>query len=234
MHKLQKLLPSKKKVLLTSAVFGGFTGFGCYMHPQLRENPQSFAVGYRRYLREVAAGIRIGCSYKWNQNNITSELHTKNAKILYEMMRTNGGVYIKAGQSIAQMESLIPDEWIEIFEPMQQAAPTSPIEDVKRIVEEDIGRPLKEVFSEFSETPVASASLAQVHKAVLRETGELVAVKVQHPQILYNTEGDLAMCVLAGKLCDLLFTNFRYKWAFDETAKELPKELDFRKEMKNA
>lgn len=116
------------------------------------------------------------------------------------------------------MESLIPDEWIEVFEPMQMKAPTSPIDEVKRVLEEDLGRPISEVFSEFSETPVASASLAQVHKARLRSTGELVAVKVQHPQILTMTEGDLAMCVLAGQLCEFFFPNFRYKWAFDETA----------------
>ena len=48
------------------------------------------------------------------------------------------------------------------------------------------------------------------------------------------TEGDLAMCVLAGSLCEFFFENFRYKWAFDETAVQLPKELDFRKEMVNA
>ena len=81
------------------------------------------------------------------------------------------------------MESLIPDEWVEVFEPMQMQAPTTPYDEVKRVLEEDLGRPLEQVFSEFSERPVASASLAQVHKARLRESGEYVAVKVQHPQI---------------------------------------------------
>lgn len=222
MYKVKSLVPSKKKVLLMAslgpALLGGFTAFGCYMHPALLNNPQSFVIGYRRYLREVAAAIRIGLSYRWHWENITPELHSKNAKILFDMMSTNGGVYIKAGQSVGQMESLIPDEWIEVFEPMQMRAPTSPIEEVKRVLEEDLGRPLSEVFSEFSEKPVASASLAQVHKAKLRSTGEIVAVKVQHPQILTMTEGDLAMCALAGKLCELLFPNFRYAWAFDETA----------------
>ena len=94
------------------------------------------------------------------------------------MMKKNGGIYIKAGQSVSQMESLIPDEWIETFIPMQMQAPTSPFKEVRRVVTEDLGRPLEEVFSEFSETPVASASLAQVHRARLRATGEIVAVKV--------------------------------------------------------
>ena len=63
---------------------------------------------------------------------------------------------------------------------MLMEAPFSNFKDVKQIVEEDLGSRLTEVFSEFAETPIASASLAQVHKAKLRSTGETVAVKVQH------------------------------------------------------
>ena len=176
----------------------------------------------------------MAASYKWAGDVYTSELHYKNAKVMYNMMRTNAGMYIKAGQSVAQMQSLIPDEYIEVFEPMQQAAPTTPYSEVKEVLERDLGRKIEEIFSEFSQTPVASASLAQVHKAKLRETGEIVAVKVQHPTIQRNTDGDLAMCKLAGVLCEIIFTNFRYKWAFDETVKQVPKELDFKRELKNA
>jgi len=70
---------SKKVLLVPSAILGGFTGFGCYMHPALLQDPKKFATGYRRFLREVWAGLRIGLSYKWAGNNITSELHKKNA-----------------------------------------------------------------------------------------------------------------------------------------------------------
>ena len=79
------------------------------------------------------------------------------------------------------MGDLLPDEWIEVFEPMCNMAPTSPTKAVRQVVEEELGRPIEEVFSSFSEKPIASASLAQVHKAILKSTGEVVAVKVQHP-----------------------------------------------------
>jgi len=176
------LTPFRKAILATPLVLGGgVTALGFYMHPAFLKNPSNFFIGYRRYIREVVAAAKIGLSYKWAGDNITSELHTKNARIMYEMMKTNGGIFIKAGQQIAQLESLVPDEWIQVLEPMQMAAPTTSFERVKRVVEEDLGKPLDQVFSEFCETPVASASLAQVHKARLRETGEIVAVKVQHP-----------------------------------------------------
>ena len=120
----------------------------------------------------------MGLDYKLNWDNLTPEIHLRNAKIAYDVCKGNGGLYIKFGQAMSQMEALVPDEWVDTFEPMQQNCPTSPFKDVKQVVEGDLGRKLEDVFSEFEETPVASASLAQVHRARLRSTGELVAVKV--------------------------------------------------------
>lgn len=73
---------------------------------------------------------------------------------------------------------LVPTPYVEVFENMCQQAPKTPWEDVKAIVEQDLGAPIEQLFSKFSETPVASASLAQVHEAYLKSTGEKVAVKV--------------------------------------------------------
>ncbi len=52
-------------------------------------------------MREVSCAIRMAASYKWAGDTYTSELHYKNAKVMYDMMRKNGGMYIKAGQSVA-------------------------------------------------------------------------------------------------------------------------------------
>ena len=66
---------------------------------------------------------------------------------------------------------------------MLMEAPRTCYADVKSIVEEDLGCKIEEIYSEFAETPLASASLGQVHKAKLKSTGEIVAVKVQHKWI---------------------------------------------------
>ena len=92
-----------------------------------------------------------------------------------------------------QLEALVPPEYIKTFEPMCMRAPTTSFEDVKRIVEEESGKKLEELFEHFEERPIASASLGQVHKARLRSTGETVAVKVQHRWIRENVGGDLTM-----------------------------------------
>ena len=93
-------------------------------------------------------------------DNITSETHYKAANRMLEMFCANGGPYIKLGQVFGQLDQLVPAEYVEVFEPMLMAAPYSSFEDVKSIVEADTGRKLDDLFSEFDEEPIASASLA--------------------------------------------------------------------------
>ena len=91
---------------------------------------------------------------------ITDEIHEKAAKLLYECFAKNSGTYIKIGQMIGQLDLLVPEKYVEIFEPMCQEAPTTDWEDVKTIVEEELGRPMEEVFDKFEYKPIGSASLA--------------------------------------------------------------------------
>lgn len=135
---------------------------------------------------------------------ITSETHYKAANRMFRMFCANGGPYIKLGQMFGQLDQLMPREYIETFEPMCMKAPTTSFADVRTIVEEETGRKLEDTFSEFGEKPIASASLGQVHKARLRSTGQIVAVKVQHKWIKEQVPGDLRMiefgCGVAKKL----------------------------------
>ena len=132
----------------------------------------------RRGLRCVTTGTLMASDYIKAADNITSETHYKAANRMLQMFCDNGGPYIKLGQVFGQLDQLVPAEYVEVFEPMLMAAPFSSFEDVKQIVEEDLGCKMEEVFSEFEENPIASASLAQVHKAKLKSSGEIVAVKV--------------------------------------------------------
>jgi aarF domain-containing kinase len=127
----------------------------------------------------------------------------------------------------------MPQEYIEAFEPMCMKAPTTPFEDVRSIIELETGKKLEETYSEFSERPIASASLAQVHKARLRSTGEIVAVKVQHKWIKEQVPGDLRMIEFATDVARKIFPDFKYSWLAEEFRAKLPLELDFRLEARN-
>jgi len=111
-----------------------------------------------------------------------------------------GPTYIKLGQIVSAGEGIFPPELVAEFRLCRDEVRAETWEDVRRVVEEDLRRPLDDVFSEFVTTPVAAASIAQVHVAKLR-TGEDVVVKVQRPQVAEMVRLDLrAMSWIAPKL----------------------------------
>ncbi|MBI4146979.1 AarF/ABC1/UbiB kinase family protein [Candidatus Woesearchaeota archaeon] len=101
-----------------------------------------------------------------------------------------GPTFIKLGQILSLRPDFIPVEYCDELRKLQDKVPPFSFEDVKQIVEEDLGQPWSKLFSRFDEQPIASASIAQVHKAKLKD-GTLVAVKVQRPQLVERIEQDL-------------------------------------------
>ena len=79
-----------------------------------------------------------------------------------------GPTYIKLGQIISSGEGIFPEELVTEFKRCRDQVPPEPFAVVRRVVEEDLGRPLEEVFVRFHPEPLAAASIAQVHRATLR------------------------------------------------------------------
>lgn len=93
-----------------------------------------------------------------------------------------GGTYIKVGQLIGSAPGVFGDDWADEFRGFLDQGPSVPFRDVQATVEREFGRPLHEIFTAFDEEPVAAASLAVVHRAVLQD-GRVVAVKILRPGI---------------------------------------------------
>ncbi|KAF8927706.1 hypothetical protein BGZ58_010211 [Dissophora ornata] len=162
-----------------------------------------------------------------------SRLHKRSAERVMKMMRENGGIYIKLGQHLASLKYLLPEEWTKTMEPLQDKCTPSPIESIQGLFHSDLDQPLSEVFSSFDLTPIGVASLAQVHRATLKD-GREVAVKIQHPALNEFSEVDMKTIAALTKFIAYAFPEFEFFWLSEEIQDSLPKELDFRFEARNA
>jgi ubiquinone biosynthesis protein len=102
-----------------------------------------------------------------------------------------GSSYVKLGQIISGGEGLFPDELVREFKLLRDQVPPEPFADVRAVVETELGGRLDELFAEFDESPIAAASIAQVHAARL-VTGEPVVVKIQRPRVAELFRADIA------------------------------------------
>ncbi len=101
-----------------------------------------------------------------------------------------GATFIKLGQILSTRPDLLPEEYIQELSKLQDKIPPCPFSEIKRQIENELGERLENIFLEFEETPIASASIGQVHKAVLKD-GRKVAVKVQKPGVEKQIREDL-------------------------------------------
>ena len=102
-----------------------------------------------------------------------------------------GSSYVKLGQIISGGEGLFPDELVREFKQLRDQVPPEPFDDVRAVIEIELGGSLDEIFESFDEEPIAAASIAQVHAARL-VTGEDVVVKVQRPRVAELFRADIA------------------------------------------
>jgi len=162
-----------------------------------------------------------------------SRFHRESAETVYDAAVELGGLILKGCQYIGARADLMPREWVEVLERLQDRVPPRELPVVRRVVETELGRPLEALFARFEPRPIASASLAQVHEAVLHD-GRRVAVKVQYPEIAALVESDLANLRALFRAIDWLEGDFDLSALVDEMGRYVPRELDFLSEANHA
>ena len=140
-----------------------------------------------------------------------------------------GPTFIKLGQVASTRADLLPPDWLEELKKLQDAVPPFPFEKVREVVEHGLKAPLHEKFKTFDEAPCASASIAQVHYAIL-PSGQEVAVKVKRPGIDKIIESDISVMHTIAYLLDRYVPQakrYRAMEVVDEFARVIHKEQDF-------
>jgi predicted unusual protein kinase regulating ubiquinone biosynthesis (AarF/ABC1/UbiB family) len=160
--------------------------------------------------------------------------HERAARLILRTALSMRGVLIKLCQAVATRSDMFPPPFVQILKQCHDAVPPQPFEVIRAAVERELGKPLDATFSEFEETPLASASLAQVHRAVLRD-GRAVAVKVQYPDIEDIVRTDLANMRRACRVYELVDPQpLELLPLLAELTLHLSLELDFEREADSA
>lgn len=163
-------------------------------------------------------------------------LHVSTAQECLELAKQNGGIYNKAAQFVASLQggagdAGIPKAYIEALAVLTDQAPFRAFADLDGCFIEEFGVSAKEAFTEIDETPIAAASIAQVHRAVMKD-GRVVAVKIQYPWLRHTLTSDFAVFSMFGQ--QIKPGGFDLSWLVKDFQVSLTAEMDFTGEASNA
>ena len=159
-------------------------------------------------------------------------------KLLRRLCEELGATYVKLGQFVASSPTLFPELWVREFEKTLDDVPPVAFSVIKGVVERELGSPLEVTFAKFDRAPLAAASIAQVHRATLRDEfgGGDVVVKVLRPGVDDLLKADLGFLEIAGKAAETLVPSFgRLSLAnvLEDLRATMLDELDLEKEAAN-
>ncbi|WP_180039443.1 MULTISPECIES: AarF/ABC1/UbiB kinase family protein [unclassified Acinetobacter] len=198
----------------------------------------------RRFMKLASMTASIATKTVSNSiRNITADEEQKNASrsklfqdIGLQIADTLGemkGAVMKVGQIASQYKDIFPPEVAKAISKLQRQAPAMPFAEIKAQVEQELGKPLAQIFKSFEEQPFAAASIGQVHKAVL-PNGQQVVVKVQYPGVEEACESDLKQVRLALRLMGVLKIDRKLQdKLFREIQDSLDNELNYEIEAQN-
>jgi predicted unusual protein kinase regulating ubiquinone biosynthesis (AarF/ABC1/UbiB family) len=197
----------------------------------------------RRFAIVARLVARIYVGYKWIQ--WTSRLGWPNARARYRRhdLRSAEAVYrmairleglpIKVCQFLGSRADVLPSAYVTVLSRLQDRVPPRPLAEITAAIEGELGRPWPEAFAALDPTPLAAASLAQVHRGRLHD-GRDVAIKVQYPEVAHLVAIDLRNFRLLVRILARLEPDFDFRILIAEVEKYVPRELDFRQEAANA
>jgi len=147
-----------------------------------------------------------------------------------------GPTFIKLGQLLSGRGDLLPPEYVHELVKLLDAAPPVPADQIRQVMEKELGAPVERLFATFQDEPIASASIGQVHRASL-PGGEQVVVKVQRPGVENVIKADLGILLHQARFLENrseLLREYRLVEIVEELARTLCDELDYTIEGRNA
>ena len=181
-----------------------------------------------RLVRLAGLGARTSASLLFSKSADSA------AERAAEVLGTLRGIAAKVGQMASYVDGVVPEGQREAYElalaKLREQAPTSSSAEIRSVVEKELGAPISELFRDWEDEPVASASIGQVHRARLPD-GRVVAVKVQHPGIAQAVESDLQnVGMLESVLGTFVPKGVNSRGVLEEVKARFREELDYQLE----
>ncbi|KAH7534074.1 hypothetical protein FEM48_Zijuj04G0198800 [Ziziphus jujuba var. spinosa] len=173
-----------------------------------------------------------------NYREKVSEVHSRSAKRMLKLCEVNKGFYVKAGQFVASLRQ-VPKEYSSVLCSLQDQVIPCHFKAIKEVLIRNLGHDLPEIFVSLDEHPIAAASIAQVHRAVLKDCQE-VAVKVQYPWLEQQMKIDTTTMYFLSRSLEWFFPEYRFKWLVTGFVEAISLELgeldviDFVQEARNS
>lgn len=194
---------------------------------------------FKAYIFFIIIGIRLYFYFKWvkprlsrkREEHATAKLWTNIGEKSRQRFLKLGGIYIKLGQFFANAAHIFPEEFITPLQELQDRVPPLAFEKIIKRFYIDWNCHPDEIFESFDRTPIASASTAQVHRAVYKSKS--VAVKILYPGIEAQVKDDLRIIGYILKLIDRFIFPIHYKQIHEQLANLFLPELDMNSERKN-
>jgi predicted unusual protein kinase regulating ubiquinone biosynthesis (AarF/ABC1/UbiB family) len=163
--------------------------------------------------------------------------HIEAAEQIVAALGTMKGAAMKLGQVMSFLDvGLVPEDYREEFQhklaALRDAAPTVSFKDMRKVIEEELGEPVRDVFAQFDEEPIAAASIGQVYRARLHD-GREVAVKVQYPGVASAVRADMQNLGLILRLLKRIAPGMDPKAIGAEIRNRIEEELDYELEAQN-
>lgn len=194
-----------------------------------RRSARVLRTGTRIYLRYKLVERRVRGKPAATADRMWERAHEQSAEEIYQLAVELKGLFIKVGQFAGTRADIAPEPYVRSLSRLQDRVPPRPFGVIRETIERELGREVPDVFARFEERPLAAASLAQVHRATLRD-GREVAVKVQYPEVAELVRLDLRNLRTIARIVAWREPGFDYRAIVDELGKQVPLELDFVRE----
>jgi ubiquinone biosynthesis protein len=179
---------------------------------------------------------RLTDLFPWISRDGSADTPSDRGRRLREMLDELGPTFVKFGQLLSTRPDIVPPDIVVELQKLQDDVRPIPFDDVRRVIQEELGLTIEQAFLEFDEYPTAAASIGQVHHALL-PNGERVAVKVQRPNAPRQIESDIALLFQAARLAKERIRALDFidaEQVVEEFARSIRSELDYRAEARNA